>query len=123
MKYFTVLVTGSRKYSSRKAVDDVLADFAKSHWPMRVIVGDCPTGADLYARDWCTENNTPCTVFTADWDKHGRAAGPIRNREMVNQKPDIVLAFFEGESRGTRNCVGLAIARGIEVIKYLTPKS
>ena len=70
MKYFTVLVTRSRKYSSRKAVDDVLADFAKRHWPMRVIVGDCPTGADLYVRDWCTGNNTPCTVFTADWDKH-----------------------------------------------------
>lgn len=121
--HFTVLVTGSRNYQDKSKIEDALAFLAKSRWPMNVIVGDCPTGADLYARDWCAENNTHCRVFAADWKKHGRAAGPIRNREMVDQKPDIVLAFFEGESRGTRNCVNQAAARGIKVIEYLTPRS
>ncbi|BBU58525.1 hypothetical protein KU6B_47900 [Mameliella alba] len=52
--------------------------------------------------------------FEADWHTHGRAAGPIRNRRMIEEgKPDLVVAFPGG--RGTANMVNQARAAGIEV--------
>jgi hypothetical protein len=112
-----ILVTGSRTFPSRELVEKVL-----EHWnpggDVLVIVGDCPTGADLYAREWCAKAKVPCQIHYADWDKHGKPAGPIRNREMVEQEPDIVLAFYHGASRGTQNCVNLASKAGISVDKY-----
>lgn len=52
--------------------------------------------------------------FAADWNKHGRAAGPIRNKRMLDEgKPDFVVAFPGG--RGTDNMISQAHAAGIEV--------
>ncbi len=118
MNSFIILVTGSRSYTDKDKVAQVLNRFNKSRYAMKVIVGDCPTGADKFVRDWCGENEVECQVFTADWDKHGRAAGPIRNKKMVAAKPDRVLAFFSGASRGTKDCVKQAIKDGINVIEF-----
>lgn len=56
----------------------------------------------------------------AEWNRLGRRAGPIRNREMLDLQPDIVLAFHDnlGESRGTKDCAEEAIRRGIPVAVY-----
>jgi ABC-type Fe3+-hydroxamate transport system substrate-binding protein len=55
--------------------------------------------------------------FAADWHKHGRAAGPIRNKRMLDEgKPDLVVAFPGG--RGTANMVKQAQAAGIPVQRY-----
>jgi hypothetical protein len=56
--------------------------------------------------------------FPADWNTHGKAAGPIRNRQMLKEgKPDVVLAFHEdlGRSKGTADMVRAAKAAGIAV--------
>lgn len=86
----TVIVTGSRAFSLSfrvyKALDDLFAEYGKVH----LRVGDCPTGADLYTRRWAEkfpEKVASVQVFAADWAKHGRAAGPIRNREMAQSEP------------------------------------
>lgn len=51
----------------------------------------------------------------ADWKKHGKAAGPIRNQSMLTEhKPDLVIAFPLGESKGTRDMIRKAKAAGIE---------
>ena len=56
-----------------------------------------------------------CLAFPAEWKKHGKAAGPIRNRKMLQDgKPDLVLAFPGG--RGTANMVELATDAGIRVM-------
>lgn len=58
--------------------------------------------------------------FEADWHRHGRAAGPIRNRRMIEEgKPDLVVAFPGG--RGTANMVKQAREAGLEVI-HPTPE-
>lgn len=54
--------------------------------------------------------------FAAEWHKHGRAAGPIRNRRMLDEgKPDLVVSFPGG--RGTANMVTQAIDAGIPVAR------
>lgn len=53
--------------------------------------------------------------FSADWDKHGRAAGPIRNAEMVAAKPDVCFGFPLPGSKGTYDAMAKAKAAGIPV--------
>lgn len=55
--------------------------------------------------------------FSADWEKHGKAAGPIRNRDMLKSGADLVIAFrMDGESRGTDDMIAIAVAAGVPVV-------
>lgn len=56
-------------------------------------------------------------TFNAEWDKHGKAAGHVRNSKMLNESPDIVISFHHdlNISKGTRNCVEQAEKLGIPV--------
>lgn len=49
----------------------------------------------------------------ADWDTHGKAAGPKRNQAMLDMQPHHVLAFWTGNSKGTAHTIGEAKRRGI----------
>jgi hypothetical protein len=72
-------------------------------------------GADEIARRAANKVSCKFTEIKADWGKHGRAAGPIRNGLMLDLKPDIVWAFPLGKSIGTRDCIKQARQRGIHV--------
>lgn len=119
-----ILITGSRDWDDFHAVENsilgALYDAEVSPYDDDIVVvhGDCPTGADAAAdqvgRLWGFE----VEAWPADWDSHGKAAGPIRNQQMVNAGADLCLAFPLGESRGTRDCVRRADAAGIPVLNY-----
>jgi hypothetical protein len=72
-------------------------------------------GADLFAGKWATMNGIKETAVPADWNKHGRAAGPIRNQLMLEMKPDGVVAFPGG--RGTADMANRAEKSGIKVMR------
>ncbi|MGR9384899.1 SLOG family protein [Rhizobium leguminosarum] len=81
----------------------------------KVIHGGC-RGADEGAGDWAKSEHIPVVVCPANWKKHGKAAGPIRNREMLEtHKPDYVIALPGG--KGTANMISLAEASGVPVIR------
>lgn len=105
------------------AVWSALHEAARTSDGAVVVHGDCPTGADRYASEWCREArfnglHVIEEAHPADWGKHGKAAGPIRNQQMVDLGADVVLAFPLGESRGTRHCMAAAEKAGIPVISY-----
>jgi predicted Rossmann-fold nucleotide-binding protein len=108
-----VLVCGGRGYDDREAVFGALHDLAEKHGWLTIIEGGA-YGADRLARDWATSCYHGLVTVPADWQKHGTAAGPIRNTQMLmNAKPDLVLAFPGG--RGTSDMVEKASIAGIEV--------
>ena len=73
-------------------------------------------GADTLANEFALENNIPVSVFPANWVKYGKAAGVIRNTQMLEEgKPNLVLAFPGGP--GTRNMCMQAKLHKIPVIK------
>ena len=43
-------------------------------------------------------------MFNADWNKHGRAAGPMRNKQMADYA-DVLIAVWDGQSKGTKNMI------------------
>ena len=104
-----LLVTGGRSFRDWPHVWRELDRIA----PSLIIVGDCKTGVDATVRRWGSVHSVRVVVFEADWDTHGKAAGPIRNQKMVDEEPDLCLAFHGG--RGTEDCVRRAQKAGIEV--------
>jgi hypothetical protein len=79
-------------------------------------------GADSMAGEHAKRRGWSVRVFHADWRKHGKAAGPIRNRQMLAEfKPDIVVAFPGG--RGTADMVRISRKAGVTVSEFsaLTP--
>lgn len=65
------------------------------------------------ACNWITEESHP-----ADWENDGRGAGFIRNQRMVDLGADVCLAFVEGASRGTRDCMKRAGQAGIPLVVH-----
>lgn len=121
-----VIVTGSRYWSDRAAVRRALEGeyLALESGRLVVVHGGCASGADAYAAEWCRQNNGWDLLteesHAADWDRYGKAAGPIRNGQMVAKGADLVLAFLQPDApnNGTRNCIKLARAAGIPVRTY-----
>jgi len=117
-----ILVTGSRDWSDRIIVEEEIQQFANENpgEPMVVVHGNCPTGADKMADDYALEMYASYSGWEverhpADWNTHGRAAGPIRNAHMVHLGADICLAFPRPDSKGTWDCIRKAVSAGIPV--------
>ncbi len=110
-----VLVTGGRNYSDRESVWREL-DKIHSARSISLIIHGAASGADTLAAGWATAAGVEVVSCPADWKRHGRAAGPIRNAAMLNDhRPNMVVAFPGG--RGTANMIALARDAGVEVIE------
>lgn len=111
-----IVITGGRDYALSEHVFEVLDALQ----PTIIAQGECRTGADFWARRWASSRGIRCTGFSADWTTHGRAAGPVRNRVMLETfQPDLVVAFPGG--RGTADCVRQAISMNFRTVKVNTP--
>ena len=71
-------------------------------------------GPDTWGRLWAEQQGIPVISYPADWERYGRSAGMIRNREMISAS-DAVLALWDGKSKGTGQAIALAKRRGIPV--------
>lgn len=114
-----LLVCGGRDFSDTTLAYRVLDKLHRERMIGVVIEGDA-RGADRIAGYWARRNRIDNLKFPADWRAHGKAAGPIRNKRMLDEgKPDAVLAFPGG--RGTANMIEQARGAGIEVIESIPP--
>lgn len=115
-----VLVCGARDYTDETKIWKEL-DALKLEIGSFILIEGQARGADLMAARWAVHRlpSQQHWRFPADWKKYGRAAGPIRNKQMLEQgQPDIVLAFGGKEGKGTNNMVGIAAKAGIEVREF-----
>ncbi len=116
MKY--LLIAGSRNYTDRDTFNRVTEEYIDSEDAFTVIVAGGAAGADELAKDYALEHGLQYIEFPADWEKYGRAAGPKRNDEMVKfikEKNGRALYFWDGESKGTKQCIESARKNGIDV--------
>lgn len=132
-----VLVTGSRFWGATRPIREALreqGEIAASRGQVPMLLhGACPwkpmdgrlCSADAIA-DWVAtqELGWPVEAHPADWDRYDKAAGPRRNREMVQRRPAVCLAFPDADrpSQGTRGCMQLARGAGIPVVLGYSPK-
>ena len=110
-----ICVTGGRDYDNYATVTAVLDKFHQCT-PITLLIEGGAAGADRLCRLWAINNNVPFTTVNAEWQRHGRQAGPIRNERMLAwYNPDILIAFPGG--KGTRHCIDAATRRGIKVME------
>ena len=109
-----LLVTGGRDYSDFQALCTILDQIHKET-PVTLLIHGGARGADSLAGAWAALRQTPVRVFTANWDLHGKAAGPLRNQQMLTEgHPDAYLAFPGGQ--GTADMVQRCRKQGIKDI-------
>ena len=106
-----VLVTGSRTWTDTTTIRATLA--AVWHPDTVLVTGACPRGADQLAEACWTAWGGQVERWPADWQRHGRAAGLLRNQQMVRAGADHALAFVHDNSPGASHCLRLAVAAGI----------
>lgn len=110
-----IIVTGSRFWSDRKTIFDRL-DTCHAIEPITLLVQGGAKGADSIAWDWAFDRKVPRDTVDAEWDIHGKAAGMIRNRKMLDSYPKAkVEAFPIGKSIGTRGCIREAQKRKMNI--------
>jgi hypothetical protein len=117
-----VIIAGSRKFNDYNkmlfTVDRIGLHLINTIDPVEIVSGHA-RGADELGERFAEAYGYPLKIFPADWDKYGKAAGPIRNEQMAKYASEadrgILIAFPIGESRGTRNMIEIAKRYGLEV--------
>jgi len=104
------IVVGSRTFTDYDALKMVLDN---PPWEITEIVSGGARGADSLGERWATENGVECSVFHPNWSI-GRQAGIIRNIEMAKYA-EALIAFWDGESRGTKHMIEEAKKRKLKV--------
>ena len=120
MKY-RVIIAGSRTFQDyellKKECDDFLKNKCQTH--EIIIVSGAAQGADRLGERYARERGYTIDSHPADWNTHGKAAGPIRNAQMANSA-DALIAFWNGKSHGTKSMINIAKTKGlyVRVISY-----
>jgi hypothetical protein len=107
-----VLVCGSRSFTDRTTAWQVLFPLDRG---TEIIHGGA-RGADQVAGEAAALLKLHTTVVPADWDTHGKRAGYLRNIQMLDMDPGLVIAFWDGQSKGTQHTINEARKRGIPVL-------
>lgn len=106
-----IIVVGGRDYRSF-----TLGKILKLLNPSIVVTG-CAHGADHIARDYAKVHNLLLLEFKADWSTHGKAAGPIRNRAMMEAHKDASFVLAAPGGRGTDSSIKIAKELGIPILR------
>lgn len=102
-----VAIVGSRDYPNRTQVEEYVATLEVG----TVVVSGGATGVDTWAVEAAQKRGLKTVVVRPDWATHGKAAGMIRNRAIVEQA-DAVVAFWDGQSPGTKHTLDHAARLG-----------
>lgn len=117
-----ILVCGGRDYNKGSVIDRVLSNLWLNEGGFDVIIEGGAKGADYGARLWGQIHRIPVETYYAEWGKHDRSAGPIRNKRMLDEgKPDLVIAFPGGA--GTADMIKQAKLAGVKVIEIGTEEA
>lgn len=122
-KQLRVIIAGGRKFDDYtnliKECDEILLPKIIDEGYCIEIVSGTANGTDKLGERYAKLKQFGLSKFPANWDKFGKSAGYKRNSQMGDYS-DVLIAFWDGESRGTKHMIDLATSKGLEVfiIKY-----
>lgn len=121
MRELRIIIAGSRNFNDYnklyKSIQDLLRD--TEYFNVSIISGTA-RGADQLGERFAKEVGFRVYRFPADWEKLGRRAGYVRNSEMAKfavaeNNKSVLIAFWDGKSKGTKHMIDLAIKNNLEV--------
>ena len=113
----TLAIVGSRLLSDAELFDNGIRKAIEIWGEPHEVVSGGARGADTMAAQWARHNGIKIREFRPDWQKHGKAAGIIRNKNIIGAATH-VLAFPSKSGKGTQNSIKLAKDRGKPLIVY-----
>jgi hypothetical protein len=122
---FRVIIAGTRSFNDyellRDSCNNLLSEKQRTHTV--VVISGTARGADQMGERYARERGFQLRRFPADWEQYGKSAGHIRNAKMAGNA-DALIAFWDGESKGTKNMIDNARRKGlaVRVIQYQKPK-
>lgn len=120
-----IIICGGRHFKDYKAleslVNSALTEKNLTSNEVEIVSGHCE-GADMLGELYAEKHGIVCKVFPAEWNKYGRAAGPIRNSQMIEYASEstipIVVAFVSPRTKGTIDTVNKATKRGFSIFRH-----
>lgn len=130
-KELRIIIAGTRTFLDYSRVERTVPKIIEAlikMYPNRIvsIITGAANGADKLGSRYAKEHHIPLREFPADWKAHGKAAGPIRNQEMLDfamKETPALIVFWDGKSRGTKNMMEIAKKAGVKVavVRYKEP--
>ena len=121
MRELKLIVAGGRDFHDYQLLTKAIMDLALVEYADRAIsiVSGMAKGADNLGYLFAVENNVSDYTFPADWNRYGRSAGMIRNKEMGNFA-DALLAFWDGASKGTQQMIQYmgSLNKPVHIVRY-----
>jgi hypothetical protein len=113
----TIAIIGSRNLTDKQLIYQKLDAIFANRKPDLIVSGGAK-GPDTLGVLWGRDNEVAVKEFIPDWEKYGRGAGFKRNTQIV-EAADLVIAFWDGESRGTKDSIDKArkLNKRVEIIK------
>ena len=118
-----IAVVGSREFKEEGLILDILSSELT---PGDTLISGGARGVDTFAEEalsainqgYAPDGQISKHIFKPDWDKYGKRAGFLRNELIINEA-DKVIAFWDGESKGTKHSIDLAIKAGKPIDIYV----
>lgn len=113
IKNHKIIIAGGRDFFKYEIVEEY-CDVVVKNISNPFIISGGQRGADQLGERYARERNIPLKIIPANWNKYGKSAGPIRNREM-SKEADRLIAFWDGKSKGTKDMIDVAKSKGIPI--------
>ncbi len=114
-----VIIAGSRDGIT---YEDVLRAIDLAGFNITTVISGTARGVDKFGEQYAKENGIEIERYKPDWGKYGKSAGYIRNSLMASVA-DVLIAVWNGHSKGTEHMIKAATEKGLEVAIYNVNKS
>ena len=123
MDNFKVIIAGSRGFSNYKLLREQCNKYLRDKRKTSniIIVSGGARGADSLGEKYAQDEGFDLEIYPAQWKKLGKQAGFRRNEQMA-EVADALIAFWDGESHGTKHMIDIMTNKGLptKVINYET---
>jgi uncharacterized phage-like protein YoqJ len=123
-----IAVVGGRDFEDYNKMQRVIESYFDDNielWDRKnvIFVSGGAKGADSLMEKFAKKFDYNTLIFKPDWNLYGKSAGFVRNRKII-QNSDVVFAFWDGKSKGTKNSIDIAkeLGKGLYIIKYSIEK-
>lgn len=115
-----VIIAGSRSFDDYDTLEEVCKEILAEYWDHRniVIISGGAAGADYQGEVFAYQNQLSLSTFKAQWKQYGKVAGHLRN-EVMAKEADMLIAFWDGASKGTENMIKLARKHNLEYYVHM----
>lgn len=110
-----IAVIGSRGFNDYQFFVEKLEYLLQNLSDFSFCSGGASTGGDALIKRYCQENDLKLTEYLPEYDKYPGKVAPIKRNHTIVENSDMLIAFFDGSSKGTSYTIKLAEKKGIPI--------